>query len=138
VVLLGLMRVSASALLAFVVLLTSACDRGSEPQAATARAVGVGGTEATFRACAVPSGGYRVRAIGLPCSAARDVVQHFRAIRQLREFRFRDPDDSQQVSREVVWRARGGWTCLAQALPRVRSNQFLCARGEQVVLWGVA
>jgi hypothetical protein len=132
------MRLAAFALLVLVVLLTSACDHGSEPQAATARAGGVGGTEATFRACAVPSGGYRVRAIGLPCSAARDVVQHFRAIRQLREFRFRDPDDGWRVSREVVWRARGGWTCLAQALPRVRTTQFLCARGEQALLWRAA
>jgi hypothetical protein len=98
---------------------------------------GVGGTEATFRACTVPSGGYRVRAIGLPCGAARELVQHFRPFRQLREFRFRDPDEGWHVSREVVWRARGGWTCLAQALPRVRTTQFLCSLGEQVVLWRV-
>ena len=88
------MRLAACALLVFVVLLTSACDHGSEPQAAAARAGGV-------------------------------------------EFRFRDPDEGWQVSRELVWRARGGWTCLAQALPRVRTGQFLCSLGEQVVLWRV-
>jgi hypothetical protein len=142
------MRLAALALLAMVAVAPSACDSEPEPQAApagepraaTAPADAVGNSATTFRPCSVPSGGFRVRAVGLPCSTAGEIVQHFRAVRQLDEFRFRDPSTRPplQVSREVVWRARGGWTCLTQALPRVRVTQFLCVRGEQVLLWRVA
>jgi hypothetical protein len=91
---------------------------------------------ATFRACHVESGGFRLRAFALRCRAAARAVRGFRAVRQVAEFRFRDPDlDPVSVSREVVWRAAHRWTCLAQALPRVRTTQFLCVRRRQVLLW---
>jgi hypothetical protein len=94
------------------------------------------GAPAPFRACGVRSGGYRLRAAHIGCQAASRVVRHFRAVRMLGEFRFRDPDaEPVAISREVVWRVAGGWDCLAQALPAVRVTQFLCVRGGQVLLW---
>jgi hypothetical protein len=89
-----------------------------------------------IRACGAGVGGYRIRAAGLDCAAARRFVRHPRLDEQIQEFRFRDPDaEPIEISREVVRRSRDGWTCLAQALPRVRVTQFLCVRGRQVLLW---
>jgi hypothetical protein len=133
------MRLTVPALLVIAACVTSSCEGGHASQTASGSASTVVKPTATFRACKVPSGGYRVRAFGLRCSAARDVVRHFRVVKQLDEFRFRDPSTRPlRVSREVVWRAAHGWTCLAQALPRVRVTQWLCARGDQVLLWRFA
>jgi hypothetical protein len=133
------MRLATLALLVTAALATSACASEDDQHPGSAPAGAAPNTMPTFRACGVPSGGFRVRASGLPCSAASRAVGHFRAVKQVREFRFRDPSTRPvRVSREVVWRAAHGWTCLTQALPRVRVTQFLCVRGEQVLLWRAA
>ena len=133
------MRLTTVALLVIAALVTSACESGPDPHAATAPSREARNPPATFRACSVPSGGFRVRAFGLRCDTARKVVRHFHPVQKLREFRLRDPNTRPvQVSREVVWRAAHRWTCLAQGLPRVRVSQFLCVRGRQVLLWRVA
>jgi hypothetical protein len=134
-VLRGLMRLVAIGFVLAAAAVAALSATGGESGSAASREPGT----ATFRACRVESGGYRLRASGLPCAAAARAVRGFRAVRQLAEFHFRDlSSDPVRVSREVVWRAEHRWTCLTQALPRVRVTQFLCVRGTQVLLWRVA
>jgi hypothetical protein len=82
----------------------------------------------TFRVCrpGPGGGGYRVRAIRIPCNQVRRTLPRLLSNATLITKR----------DREGVYRNEEGWTCLSQGQPRrFGFTLILCVRGSQAILY---
>ena len=98
---------------------------------------------ASFRWCrpGPQGGGYHIRTVGISCRrVVRMLPRLFNSAttRRIARRAVRDPDFRNRRVGESVYRNDAGWTCLAQSLPGVYVTQFLCVRGEQVILYRFA
>jgi hypothetical protein len=136
------MRVSRCAVAVVVLSLLTGCDLFAQ-----SGGDGPAGADAVraspFRWCRAgpQGGGYHIRAVGISCAKVAKTIHRlglFRTTRALARRTQRDPDAGLRRVTEVVWRTTGGWTCLAQPVPRNQVTQFLCVRGRQVLLYRVS
>jgi hypothetical protein len=84
-------------------------------------------------------GGYHIRAVGISCRrVARILPRLSKGASRVARRAVRDPDSGNRRVGESVFRNEAGWTCLGQLLPGRYVKQFLCVRGEQVILYRFA
>lgn len=106
-------------------------DGGDDVVTGADEAVSGGPQVDTFRVCqpGPRGGGYRVRAIEVPCEEARRILPRLLSSAKLITKR----------DREAVYRNDDDWTCLSQGQPRrFGFTLILCVRGSEAILYRVS